>query len=90
MFVAIRYVGLDMKTGRNLIQQKEKGDVMHYYAHDQEKNDQGESNLYVVSNYNTYLYGGTWLNMDYELQQGNQLDYLFFESSKALKPSELH
>ena len=28
--------------------------------------------------------------MDYELQQGTKLDYLFFESSRALKASELH
>ena len=35
-------------------------------------------------------YDKTWLNLDYELQQGTKLDYLFFESSRALKPSELH
>ena len=28
--------------------------------------------------------------MDYELQQGTKLDYLFFESSRALQASELN
>ena len=26
----------------------------------------------------------TWLNMNYELQQGTKLDYLFFENSRGL------
>ena len=34
-------------------------------------------------------YINTWLNMDYELQQGTKLDYLFSESSRALQASEL-
>ena len=30
-----------------------------------------------------------YLNLDYELHQGNKLDYLFFESSKMLEGSEI-
>ena len=30
-----------------------------------------------------------YLNLDYELHQGTKLDYLFFESSKMLKGSEI-
>ena len=84
------YGGFGMKTGRNMIQQKDICHVMHNYPHDQEKDDPGQSNLYVVSDYNRDPYGGTWLNMDYQLQQGTKLDYLFFESSRALKAPELH
>ena len=32
----------------------------------------------------------TWLNMDYELQQGKKLHYLIFESSRALQASKLN
>ena len=90
LFVAILYGGFDMKTGRNMIQQEDKVHKMHYSPNDQERDDPGHSKLWVASNYQSDPYYGTWLNMDYELQQGTKLDYLFFESSRALKASELH
>ena len=83
LFVAISYRGVDMKTGRNLIQQNDKGPVMPCYPHDQEKYDPGHSNLYVVGKYNTAPHGGTWLNMDHEFQQGTKLDYLFLEKIRS-------
>ena len=90
LFVAINCGGFDMKSGRNMIQQEDKVHMMHYTPNDQERDEPGHSKLWVASNYHTDPYSGTFLNMDYELQQGTKLDYLCFGSSRALKASELH
>ena len=90
LFVAINYGGFDMKTGGNMIQQEDKVHKMHYTPNDQERDEPGLSKFWVASNYHTDPYSGTWPNMEYELQQETKLDYLFFESSRALKASELH
>ena len=90
LFVAILYGGFDMKTGRNMIQQEDRVHKMLHSPNDQERDEPGHCKLWVASNYQSDPYYGTWLNMDYELQQGTKLDYLFFESSRALKASELH
>ena len=89
LFVAICYCGFDMKTAKydsTSIQSPQDA----LYPNDQEKDEPGQTKLWVASNYHSDPYSGTWLNMDYELQQGTKLDYLFCESSRALKASELH
>ena len=49
-------------------------------------------NLYVYSPQPNPAdpYINTWLNIDYELQQGTKFDYLIFESSRALQASEVN
>ena len=90
LFVAILYGGFDMKTGRNMIQEKDKVHKMLYSPNNQERDEPGHSKLWIASNYHSDLYFGTWLNVDYELKQRTKLDYRFFESSRALKASKLH
>ena len=87
MYVAIHYGGFDMKTGRKV---NELGPHLLQY----------QNNAFLLKPGNLYVYSpqpkpadpyiNTWLNMDYELQQGSKLDYLFFESSRALQASELN
>ena len=87
MYVAIHYGGFDMKTGRKL---NELGPHLLQYQNNAFQSKPG--NLYVYSPQPKPAdpYINTWLNMDYELQQGTKLDYLFFESSRALQASELN
>ena len=87
MYVAIHYGGFDMKTGRKL---NELGPHLLQYQNNAFFSKPG--NLYVYSPQPKPAdpYINTWLNMDYELQQGTKLDYLFFESSRALQASELN
>ena len=73
-----------------MIQQEGKVHKMLCTPNDQERDEPGYSKFWVASNYHSDPYSGTWLNMDYELQQGTKLDYRFFESSRELKASELH
>ena len=87
MYVAIHYGGFDMKTGQKL---NELGPQLLQY----------QSNAFFSKPANLYVYSSqhkpadpcinTWLNMDYELQQGTKLDYLFFGSFRALQASELN
>ena len=75
-----------MKTGRNV---NELGPHLLLY----------QNNALFSKPANLYVHGpqpkpsdpyiNTWLNMDYELQQGTKLD-LFFESSRALQVTELN
>ena len=89
LFVAISYGGFDMKIGPKMIQQEDKIHIKHYFPPDQEGDEPNyNSELYVTSNYHKDPYYGTWLNMDYKLQQGTKLDYLFFEL-KAPEHSKL-
>ena len=76
-----------MKTGRKLNQ---LGPHLLQYQNNAFFSKPG--NLYVYSPQPKPAdpYINTWLNMDYELQQGTKLDYLFFESSRALQASELN
>ena len=86
MYVAIHYGGFDMKTGRKL---NELGPHLLQYQ-----------NNFLLKPGNLYMYSpqpkpadpdiNTWLNIDYELQQGTKLEYLFFESSRELQASELN
>ena len=75
-----------MKTGRKL---NELGPQLLQY---QNNAFSKPGNLYVYSLQPKPAdpYINTLLNMDYELQQGTKLDYLFFQSSRALQASELN
>ena len=86
-YVALHYGGFDMKTGRKIT---ELGPHLLQYQDNAFFSKPG--NLYV---YSPQLkpadpYINTWLNMDYELQHGTKLDYVFLESSRALQASELN
>ena len=87
MYVAIHYGGFDMKTGRKL---NELGPHLLQYQNNAFSSKPG--NLYVYSPQPKPAdpYIKTWLKMDYELQQGTKLDYIFFESSRALQAPELN
>ena len=86
MYVAIHYGGFDMKTGRKI---NEVGPHFLQY----------QNNAFFWKPWKLYVYSlqpkpadpyiNTWLNMDYELQQGTKFDYLLFESSRALQASDL-
>ena len=86
MYVALHYGGFDMKTGRKL---NELGPHLLQYQNNALFSKPG--NLYVYSPQPKPAdpYINTWLNMDCELQQGPKLDYVFFESSRALQASLL-
>ena len=85
MYVAIHYGRFDMKIGRKF---NELGPHLLQYHNNALFSKPG--NLYVYSPQPNPAdpYINTWLNMDYELQQDTKLDYLFFESSRALQASE--
>ena len=87
MYVTIHYGGFDMKTGRKM---NELGAHLLQYQNNLLFSKPG--NLYVCSPqpkpFDPYI--NTWLNMNYELQQGTKLDYFLFESSGALQASELN
>ena len=87
MYVAIHYGGFDMKTRRKI---NELGPHFLQYQNNTFFSKLG--NLYVYSPQPKPAdpYINTWLNMDYALQQGKKLDYLFFESSRAQQASELN
>ena len=87
MYVAIHYGGFDMRTGRKF---NELGPHLLQYQNNAFLSKPG--NLYVYSPQPKPAdpYINTWLNMDYEPQQGTKLDYFFFVSSRALQASELN
>ena len=79
-----------MATGRNLrreytthVMTYENNNLKHnpgsLYIHNQKRNIKGID-----------VFANSWLNMDYELQMGTKLDYLFFDSSRTLQASELN
>ena len=86
MYVAIHYGGFEMKTGRKL---NELGPHLLQYQNNAFFSKPGNLCVYSPQTKPADSYIKTWLNMDCELQQGTKLDYLFFESSRALQASEL-
>ena len=78
MYVAIHYGGFDMKTGRKI---NELGPNLLQYQNNAFFSKPGNLYVYSPQPKPADLYINLWLNMDYELQQGTKLDYLFFESS---------
>ena len=87
MYVAIHYGGFDKKTGRKI---NELGPHLLQYQNNAFLSKPGNLYVYCPQQKPVDPYINTWLNMDYELQQGTKLDYLFFESSRALQSSELN
>ena len=88
MYVAVHHGGFDNKTGRKI--NGLLGPHLLQYQNNAIFSKPG--NLYVYSPQYKPAdpYINTWLNMDYELQQGTKLNYRFFESSRALQASELN
>ena len=85
--------GFDMDTGRNLGRDqngatkilqyfgpKKKGDLGQLYAHNPKL--EGTQNLHTADPDN-------YLNIDYEMQLGTKIDYLFFQSSRLLQATEI-
>ena len=87
MYVAIHYGRFVMKTGQKLNELE-----LHLLQYQNNAFFSRPGNLYVHSPQPEPADPciNTWLNMDYELQQGTKLDYLFFESTRALQASELN
>ena len=86
-YISIHYGGFDMKTGRK------NNELGPHLLQDQNNALFSKpGNLYVYSPQPKPAdpYINTWLNMHYELQQGTKLDYIFFESPRALQASELN
>ena len=87
MYVAFHYGGFDMKIGRKI---NELSSHLEQY----------QKSAFFSKPGNLYVYGpqakpadpyiNTWLTIDYELQQETKLDYLHFESSRALQASEVN
>ena len=96
LYIAIHSGGFDMTTGRN--KNSAGPHLIHYQPNDVPQNSkwfnpEHTGNLYLYGTDRTGTldpYDNTWLNMDYELHMGTKLDYLFFESSRALRSSELN
>ena len=87
MYVAIHYGGFDMKTRRKI---NKLG--LHFLQYQNIAFFSKRGNLYVYSPQHKPAdpYINTWLNTNYESQQGKKLDYLFFERSRAVHTSELN
>ena len=80
MYVAIDYGGFDMKTER---ESDELGPHILQYQNNAFFSNPGNPYVYSAQPKPDNLCINTWLNMDYELQRGTKLYYLFFESSRA-------
>ena len=87
MYLTIHCGGFHMKTGRKI---NELGPYILQYQNNAFFSKPGNVYVYSLQPKPADPYINTWLNMDYELQQGTKLDYLFFESSRALQASELN
>ena len=87
MYVSIHYGGFDMKTGRKL---NELGSLLLQYQNNAFFSKPGNLYVYSPQPKRADPYINKRLNMDYELQQGTKLDYLFFESSRALQASGIN
>ena len=87
MYVATHYGGFEIKTGRKL---NELGPHLLQYQNNAFLSKPGNLSVYNPQHKPADPYVNTWLNMEYELQQGTKLDYLFFESSRALQASEMN
>ena len=85
MYNVIHTSGIVMASGRKM--GITRGSHTLQYSTD----NSGKPGLYVYNRDATVKdkYVNTWLNMDYEMQVGTKLDYLFFESTRALQSSEI-
>ena len=84
MYIVIHTGGFDMASGRKM------GITRGSYTLQYSTDNSGKPGLYVYNRDATVKdkYVNTWLNMDYEMLVGTKLDYLFFESTRALQSSE--
>ena len=93
LYMARMSEGFDMDSGRNLGREKngvtkilqylgpkQKSDFRHFYAHNPTLVGTRYSNTDDPNNY---------LNMDNEMHLGTKTDYLFFQSSRLLRATEL-
>ena len=85
MFIAIHTGGLDITSGRKIGITK-KTYTLHYST-----DNSGKYELLVYNRDATVKGKIVYyrLYMDYEKQVGTKLDYMFFESSRALQSSEI-
>ena len=79
-----------MRSGRNLGKERNGATQLLQYIPPTENN--GFAQLYRYDpNHTSHKTSdeGMYLNIDYEMQMGTKLDYLFFQSSRLLQASEI-
>ena len=85
--------GFDMYTGKNLGREKNGATKILRYLGPQAKNDFGQFYAHNPQLEGTQLQTAddpnSYLNMDYEMQLGTKIDYLFFQSSRLLQATEI-
>ena len=89
-YVAIISGGFDLKSGRNLV--KERNGVTQLLQYTPTTENNGFAQLYAYDPKHTSHRTNDedmYLNMDYEMHMGTKLDYLFFQSSRLLQASEI-
>ena len=78
-----RNLGRDQNTATKILQYlkpKEKGDFDQLYAHNPKLEGTQKSQTADPENY---------LNIDYEMHLGTNIDYLFFQSSRLVQATEI-
>ena len=89
-YVAIISGGFDLRSGRNLSEERNGATQLLQYIPSTENN--GFAQLYAYDPKHTSLKRSDedmYLNMDYEMHMGTKLDYLFIQSSRLLRTSEI-
>ena len=90
VYVAVISGGFDLTSGRNL--RKEWNGVTQILQYIKSTEDNGFAQLYAYEPKHTSHKTSDeamYLNIDYEMQMGTKLDYLFFQSSRLLQASEI-
>ena len=90
LYVAIISGGFDLRSGRNLGKERNGATELLQYIAPTENN--GFAQLYAYDPKHTSHKTSDedmYLNMDYEMHIGTELDYLFFQSARLLQASEL-
>ena len=90
LYIAIISGGFDLRSGRNLGKERNGATQLLQYIPPTENN--GFAQLYAYDPKHTSHKTSDedmYLNMDYEMQVGTKLDYLFFQSSRLLQASEI-
>ena len=91
LYVAIISGDLDLRSGRNLVKERNGATQLLQYIPPTEGN--GFAQLLAYDPKHTSHKTSDediYLNMDYEMHMGTKLDYLFFQSSRLLQASEIH
>ena len=90
LYVAIISGGFDLRSGQNLGKERNVATQLLQYIPPTENN--GFAQLYAYDPKHTSHKTSDedmYLNMDYEMHMGTNLDYLFFQSSRLLQASEI-